>query len=340
MPPVSEVLEVPVVLEAPPCLLCGERTRLLYPSNVPRNAPIAKGELACTSPYLAIHDDIYVCRDCGLARSRPPLDLGEIEDLYRDVEDPEYFASEIERRDSFRAALVRLESRLDPRGPSAYALRASADPPKHCEGGPGPRGKLLEIGSSVGLFLDEARRAGWDAYGVEPSRWAAESARARGLSVFNGTLEEFVAEGGQFDVVVSWDVFEHLEDPVAALKRAYELLRPGGLFVFTTVNLGGLGRKLFRGRWPWFMRMHLHYFTKESLTRMVRGSGFEVLSTSTEAKTLKLGYVLDRARGFLGPLASLARALASTFGVADRPVRIDLGDILLVEARKPETARP
>jgi len=312
MPPVSEV---PEVSEAPSCLLCGERTRLLYPSNVPRNTPIAKGELACTSPYLAIHDDIYVCRDCGLARSRPPLDLGEIEDLYRDVEDPEYFASEIERRDSFRAALARL-------------------------GSPGPRGKLLEIGSSVGLFLDEARRAGWDAYGVEPSHWAAESARARGLSVFNGTLEEFVAEGGPFDVVVSWDVFEHLEDPVAALKRAYELLRPGGLFVFTTVNLGGLGRKLFRGRWPWFMRMHLHYFTRESLTRMVRGSGFEVLSTSTEAKTLKLGYVLDRARGFLGPLASLARALASTFGVADRPVRIDLGDILLVEARKPETARP
>ena len=312
MPPVSEVSE------APPCLLCGEPTRLLYPSNVPRDAPIARGELACTSPYLAVHDDIYVCRDCGLARSRPPIDLEDIEDLYRDVEDPEYFASELERRDSFRAALARLES-LGPRG---------------------PRGRLLEIGSSVGLFLDEARQRGWDAFGIEPSRWAAESARARGLSVFNGTLEEFVPDGGLFDVVVSWDVWEHLEDPVAAMRRAYELLRPGGLFVFTTVNLGGLGRRLFRGRWPWFMRMHLHYFTRESLTRLVRSSGFEVLSTSTEAKTLKLGYVLDRARSFLGPVASVARALASTFGVVDRPVRIDLGDILLVEARKPVSRPP
>jgi SAM-dependent methyltransferase len=192
----------------------------------------------------------------------------------------------------------------------------------------------------VGLFLDEARGRGWEAVGIEPSRWAAESARARGLSIFNGTLEEYVPEEGPFDVVVSWDVWEHLEDPVGALGRAYQLLRPGGLFVFTTVNLGGLGRKLFRGRWPWFMRMHLHYFTRESLTRMVRGSGFEVLSTSTEAKTLRLGYVLDRARSFLGPAASIARALASTLGVVDRPVRIDLGDILLVEARKPETSPP
>ncbi len=309
---------MPSVSESPPCLLCGKPTRLLYRSNVPPNAPLAKGELACTSPYLAVHDDIYVCRACGLARSKPPLDVDAIEELYRDVEDPEYFASEVERRASFRAALERIEG--------LGLVR--------------PPGRLLEIGSSVGLFLDEARRAGWDAFGIEPSRWAAESARGRGLSVFGGTLEEFVPEGGPFDVVVSWDVWEHLEDPLAALNRAYELLRPGGLFVFTTVNLGGLGRKLFRGRWPWFMRMHLHYFTRESLTRMVRSSGFEVLSTSTEAKTLKLGYVLDRARSFLGPLASVARALASTIGVVDRPVRIDLGDILLVEARKPETASP
>jgi 2-polyprenyl-3-methyl-5-hydroxy-6-metoxy-1,4-benzoquinol methylase len=309
---------MPSVSEAPSCLLCGERTRLLYPSNVPRDAPLEKGELACTSPHLAVHDDIYFCRDCGLARSVPPLDAEGIEDLYRDVEDPEYFASESERRESFRAALARIEELGLVRAP----------------------GRLLEIGSSVGLFLEEAQRRGWDARGIEPSRWAAETARARGLAVFNGTLSEFVPEGGPFDLVVSWDVWEHLEDPVAAMRSAYGLLRPGGLFVFTTVNLGGLGRKLFRGRWPWFMRMHLHYFTRESLTRMARSSGFEVLSTKTEAKTLKLGYVLDRARGFLGPLAAFARAVASTLGVVDRPVRIDLGDILLVEARKPETASP
>jgi 2-polyprenyl-3-methyl-5-hydroxy-6-metoxy-1,4-benzoquinol methylase len=308
---------MPSVSEAPPCLLCGEPTRLLYPSNVPRDAPLAKGELACTSPYLAVHDDIYVCRGCGLGRSQPPIDVEAIEDLYRDVEDPEYFASELERRASFRAALDRIE-RLG-------LVR--------------PPGRLLEIGSSVGLFLDEARRAGWDAVGIEPSRWAADSARARGLSVFNGTLEEFVPEGGPFDLVVSWDVWEHLEDPMAASKRAFDLLRPGGLFVFSTVNLGGLGRRIFRSRWPWFMRMHLHYFTRDSLVRMVRTSGFEVLSTSTEAKTLKLGYVLDRARGFLGPAAAVARLLATGLGVIDRPVRIDLGDILVIDAKKPEAVR-
>jgi 2-polyprenyl-3-methyl-5-hydroxy-6-metoxy-1,4-benzoquinol methylase len=307
---------MPSVSEAPLCLLCGTSTRLLYPSNVPAGSPIERGELACTSPHLAVHDDIFVCRDCGLARSVPPLEPDHIENLYRDVEDPEYFRSERERRESFRAALARMER------------RGLARPP----------GKLLEIGSSVGLFLDEARGAGWDVVGIEPSRWAAQSARARNLDVFNGTLEEFESANGGFDVITSWDVWEHLDDPRGALARTYELLKPGGIFVFTTVNLGGLGRKLFRGRWPWFMRMHLHYFTRESLTRMVETAGFEILSTTTEAKTLQLGYVLDRSRSFLGPAASLANFVARGLGLDERPVRVDLGDILLVEARKPETA--
>jgi 2-polyprenyl-3-methyl-5-hydroxy-6-metoxy-1,4-benzoquinol methylase len=307
---------MPSVSDAPLCLLCGTSTKLLYPSNVPKGAPIERSELACTSPHLAVHDDIFLCRTCGLARSVPPLAPDDIEDLYRDVEDPEYLRSESERRESFRRALARLER------------QGLARPP----------GKLLEIGSSVGLFLDEARGAGWHAVGIEPSRWAAESARARDLDVFNGTLEEFEAGNGGFDVITSWDVWEHLDDPMGALARTYELLKPGGVFVFTTINLGGLGRRLFRGRWPWFMRMHLHYFTPRSIARMLEGAGFELVSTTTEPKTLKLGYVLDRSRSLFGPAASLLGALARGLGLEERPVRIDLGDILLVEARKPASA--
>jgi SAM-dependent methyltransferase len=299
---------------APSCILCGGATTLLYPSNVPQGSPIEKGELSCTSPYLAVHDDIFVCSPCGLARSLPAATGPELDDLYRDVEDDDYLTSEDERRAAFRAALERIERHDFLSG----------------------RGRLLEIGSAAGLFLDEAQNAGWDAIGIEPSRWGTEAAKARRLSVFTGTLDEFPPETEPFDVVTSWDVWEHLEDPLGALQRTFELLRPGGLFVFTTINMGGLGRKIFRGRWPWFMRMHLYYFTPRSLRALVERSGFQVLSVTTEPKTLKLGYVLDRAQSFLGPAARLARALVGKLGLSERRVRIDLGDILLVEARKPE----
>ena len=215
---------MPSVSEGPPCLLCGGETSLLYPSNVPNGDAIACSEVACTSPHLAIHDDIYICRPCGLGRSVPPVSSSELADLYRDVEDPDYFTSEEERRATFRKTLKAIER---------YPFT-------------GPPGRLLEIGASVGLFLDEARECGWKAVGIEPSRWAAEQAQANGLDVFNGTLEEY-RSNGLFDVVVSWDVWEHLTDPVGAVARVAELLAPGGLFCFTTVNMGGLGARLFRG---------------------------------------------------------------------------------------------
>ena len=128
---------MPSVPETPLCLLCGRRTVLLYRSNVPNGAPIESSELACTSPPLSVHDDIFTCHRCGLARAEPPGGVAEIEESYRDVHDNLYRASEPERREDFQRAIEGIE--------------------RHPFVSPG---SLLEIGSSVGLFLDEATKRG------------------------------------------------------------------------------------------------------------------------------------------------------------------------------------
>ena len=294
----------------PTCLLCGLPTRLLYPSNIPAGEPIRKDEVACTSRHLAAYDDIYECVGCRLARSAPPVGREEIEDLYRLVEDPSYFASEEERRASFRKDLLELE---------------------RMRNGPG---RLLEVGCAVGLFLDEAQRRGWDATGIEPGEWASEQGRGVGLKVHTGTLQDFEHEGPLFDLVASWDVLEHLTDPVGDLRRMYELLKPGGLLALTTVNYASFGRKIFRRRWPWFMRMHLHYFTRESLATLVEKQGFEMERMTTQPKVLKLSYVLERAEGMFGVLARVAGGFARAAALSDLAVTVDLGDILYVIARR------
>ena len=58
----------------------------------------------------------------------------------------------------------------------------------------------------------------WEATGIEPSRWASDQARSRGLDVHAGTLEDYDPHGRTFDAVALWDVLEHLTDPVAALR--------------------------------------------------------------------------------------------------------------------------
>lgn len=235
----------------------------------------------------------------------------ELEDLYREVEDPAYLISEEERRASFRDGVEEIE-------------RFHAGSP----------GRLLELGSSVGLFLEEAQKKGWNVTGIEPSIWATEQARSRGLDVFTGTLDEFRPERAEFDVVALWDVFEHLVDPMESLAKLRRLLRPNGVLCLTTVNIGGFGARMLRGRWPWFMRMHLHYFTSHSLREMMRRMEFEVQRLSTYPKVLKLGYILERARGLLGPFAAGSLWLAERLHVANTSIHVNLGDILILIARK------
>ena len=165
-------------------------------------------------------------------------------------------------------------------------------------------------------------------------RWASDQARSRGLDVHAGTLEDYDPQGRTFDAVALWDVLEHLSDPVAALRRVAQLLVPGGILAFTTINIGSVGARLFRGRWPWFMRMHLHYFTSQSLRELVRQEGFAPLKVTTQPKVLQLGYILERARGLFGPLARGGGWTVERLGLAHYPVKVNLGDILLVVARK------
>ena len=100
-----------------------------------------------------------------------------------------------------------------------------------------PGGVLLDIGCATGVFLDMARKEGFNVYGVELSDYAAKYAKERfNLKVFNGKLEESKFKKGMFDVITMWDFFEHVPDPSIILSKAKELLKDDGIIVIQTVN--------------------------------------------------------------------------------------------------------
>jgi 2-polyprenyl-3-methyl-5-hydroxy-6-metoxy-1,4-benzoquinol methylase len=104
-----------------------------------------------------------------------------------------------------------------------------------------PSGRLLEVGCGHGLLLDEARRRGYDAEGLELSVDAARHARdALGLTVRETVLEDTALDGECYDAVLLIDVLEHLDDPVAALKRAGSLLAAGGALLIVTPDPSSL----------------------------------------------------------------------------------------------------
>lgn len=155
------------------------------------------------------------------------------------------------------------------------------------------RGRLLDVGAGVGTFLRLARDRGWDASGTEISSFAAEHIRRHhGIAVFEGDLGELPAADGSFDLITFWDSLEHVQRPRQNLERAWRLLRPGGRLLLTTDNfdcliadLAAAIYRLSRGALTYavertFIDRNVSYFTLDSITALVRASGFERLAVT------------------------------------------------------------
>ncbi|MGZ4204151.1 MAG: bifunctional glycosyltransferase/class I SAM-dependent methyltransferase [Actinomycetota bacterium] len=289
------------------CLLCGSREMMLiYPANATGEVPVS--EFACTTGALAQHDDIVQCPRCGLVSAVPTLEPEEIIDNYEQVVDDQYLREEESRRELFSWFVKGLER---------YVTLGR---------------RLLEIGANMGLFLSVASGAGWEARGIEPSRWAVEEGIRRfGVDLTQGTIEGIAEQKKTADVVVMLDVLEHLVDPLEGLRTIRNVIEDEGLLVLSTVNLDGLHARVRGERWPWFIRSHLHYFGPETLQAMLQRAGFRMIEWAIVPRSFHLSYITYRAGSSHSALGRVAQKVTE---IADPKLPVGwLGDITFVAAR-------
>ena len=101
-----------------------------------------------------------------------------------------------------------------------------------------PGKRVVDFGCFDGGFLAYLG-AGYEKFGIEPSADAARVAQSRGVTILGPTAAAAVQSAGaqrDFDAIVSFDVFEHLTDPVATLRDLKRWLRPGGIILIETGN--------------------------------------------------------------------------------------------------------
>ena len=298
------------------CNLCGaDDAAVIYPSTREQNSD---GEdeswlaFRCTHSGYGTHPPIVQCQQCGLVYTDPRPDGDDILETYRTVEDPLY----IEEREG---RVLTFEHHLRP------LERLTGEP----DGRP-----LLDVGAYTGVFVEIAAQHGWDAWGVEPSRWAVRRGRSRGLHMVQGTVGTADLPAEHFDVVTMWDVIEHVTDPRRTLEQAYSLLKPGGLLVVHTIDIDSLFARLMGARWPWLMEMHIYYFSRKTLRAMLEDCGFRVLSDKPQGRFLRLGYLANRV-GALAPLVGRpAEWVVTKLGLRSLAVPINLGDLFTAYARK------
>lgn len=147
-------------------------------------------------------------------------------------------------------------------------------------------GTLLEVGAGFGTFCEELTktRTFQKIFAVEPTPDLAETCRKKGLEVIQLPIEKVRLERESVDVVVSFEVIEHLFDPGEFIRSCGSVLSPGGLLVLSCPNVKGFDI-LVLGRISDSIDVeHLNYFTPDSLSYLVSGLGFEVLETTTPGR--------------------------------------------------------
>ena len=142
-------------------------------------------------------------------------------------------------------------------------------------------GSLLDIGCGNGRILEAS--IGWNSVGVEPV--ASFAANASEFGKVYASLDDV---NESFDAISIMAVLEHVVDPFALLKRAFDLAKPGALLIIEVPNGHRIDSWILdhllkiSGR-PWTVRttplqspFHLSEFSRRSLIRAVRKAGWEV----------------------------------------------------------------
>jgi len=279
------------------CPLCGSNDRKkIYPATKPQT--MTPADLACTTALLATYDAIVKCRSCGLLYTSPRPSNGDIAENYSRVEDTG-FIQERRGRELTYQRLIREMDRI---------LK-------------GKRGKLLDVGCAMGFFPVEARKAGWDVEGLEPSRWAVDYARREfGLAVREGNVAGADLVPASYDAITMWDVVEHLTDPVGDFRKLAGALKSGGLLAFSTHSIASLSARILGRRYPFLMSMHITHFSSRTTGLLCEKAGLKQVRITPQYRFLRTGYVVKKLEQVMPRLGGVVHKAVRMSGMEDRHI--------------------
>ena len=224
--------------------------------------------------FLDLPEDINVkrCRQCGLRWLYPMMSVEEYSELYKlsyfDEIPQDYEKVVVQRLRHYRERIKKILKYFNNR-----------------------KIRLLDVGAATGEFVNEARKTGIDATGIEPSLKACQRAKERyGIDLIQGDF--LVLDiNERFDVIHMHHVFEHFLEPGKCLERVRDLLNDNGLFVLEVPNqfdniymdLRILKRKPFSV----YSVHHPYFYSPNAITTLLIRYGFEVENLKTWKSYLK-----------------------------------------------------
>ena len=250
------------------------------------------------------------CLDCGHASLEETPTDEVLAAAYGDAADPVSLDEEAGQLETANRGLKRIEQVVSP-------------------------GPLVDIGCWTGSFVAAAAGRGWQASGVEPSTWAVGRAQERGLDVRIGDLSSSGVTPESMRCVVMCDVIEHLLDVSGAIASIAEMLEPGGALYLTTPDAGGRLARMMGQRWWSILPMHVQYFTRDSMRRLLERHGLQLTHVSSHPKVFTASYYAHRLGGYSPGLARTVVRTSERLHLDQKLMAPDFHDRMEVIAVRP-----
>ena len=151
-------------------------------------------------------------------------------------------------------------------------------------------GKVLEIGSSTGIFLSLLKQQDWEVQGIEPSKPAASAAQKRKIPTIVATFENADISHNSFDLIIFNHVLEHMENPLEVLQKANAVLKKDGLIFIDAPNFASLTARIWGAHWAYILpKEHRWHFTPQALSLLLEKVGFKMLYCETHSGVWNYG---------------------------------------------------
>lgn len=198
-------------------------------------------------------------------------------------------------------------------------------------------GRLLDCGCATGIFMAEAEKSGFEVNGFDVSDYAVEKAQIKfPEKVTKDTLQSIKFDPETFDVITLFDVIEHLEEPLKALRRLKRMLKNDGLLMINTGDVGSWLARIEGKNWHFFIPpQHFFFFSRNTITMLLEQVGFKVIKIDYKGKWVSVRYFLNLYKQIYAN--KLGKFLYNTIGVSPLgriPLYINLFDNMVVYAQK------
>lgn len=238
--------------------------------------------------------DEVACPGCGASQGRPAFDkhgfsfqlCGGCETLYVSPRPPrEAFDAFYQDSESTRYwANVFLPAVLEARREKIFRPRVERIRDIWFSANDAPPGTLLEVGAGHGIFLEEWKAQIPDCrlLAVEPGRPLAEVLTEKGFETLVATAEDAGEWAGRGNLVVCFEVIEHIHGLPAFVRSLYDLTAPGGTLVITGLNGDGFDIQTLWDASPSVSPPHhINFLSRAGLYELFEGCGFDDVSVET-----------------------------------------------------------